>query len=177
MTIRVNVDTAALSSMLKDLGDQVSDVLRPAAQAGAQVIYNQVKLNVGRIGKNTGSLSDAIYQAFDSVASTKQFAAYGISWNAKKAPHAHLVEYGHVQRYQSRVGKDGKWYTMVRPSMRGKPAPKGRASQSEKDAYYVMRKGGSVQVAAQPFMRPALDKMPLAAKAIEDELMKRLGLK
>src|SRR3990172_5071097 len=131
--------------MLDGLAGDIESAVRPMAFAASDVLYKDVKRNVAAIGRQTGNLERAIYQAYSENSSGPGKATYHISWNARKAPHGHLVEFGHIQRYASYVGSDGKWHTAVRPSMRGKPAPKGRASQATKDAYYVLRKGGAVQ--------------------------------
>lgn len=68
--------------------------VRPAAQAGAQVFYDEVKQNVGRLGRKTGNLDSSIYQVFSKSNSSDKRATYHISWNHIKAPHGHLVEYG-----------------------------------------------------------------------------------
>ena len=174
MTMTFTLDTSALNRVLAGVDGQIKDAVRPAAQAAAQVIYDRAKANVTKIRVNTGNLSSAIYQAFKTNTSTDSRAAYDISWNPKKAPHAGLVEHGHIQRYQSYVGKDGKWYTSVRPEMRGKKAPSRRASMAVKDAYYVLRKGGALQIAAQPFMRPAANAFPAARKAAADKILEAI---
>ena len=150
-------------SMRMDLGDLGMDELasgaeaavRPAAQAGAQVFYDRVKANVAKLGRKTGNLAASIYQVYSQDNSNQQRAQYHISWNHKKAPHGHLVEYGHVQRYVVYIDKRGQWKTLVRPNMKGKPRPKRSAPQSIKDAYYVPLKGGPRIVAPKAFMRPA----------------------
>lgn len=174
MTLKFTLDTTALNKVLAGIGSSVNDAVRPAAQAAAQVIYDQAKTNVGKIRAKTGNLSSSIYQAFKDKQSGETRAAYDVSWNPKKAPHGHLVEYGHIQRYASRMGKDGKWYTLVRPEMRGKKKPSRKASMATKDAYYVLRKGGVVQVAAQPFMRPAKSAFPAAQKAAADKILEAI---
>lgn len=62
------------------------------------------------------------------------------------------------------MGKDGNWYTAVRPNMIGKPKPSRKASQSVKDAYYVPLPTPR-QVAARPFIRPAMQKQAQAVAA------------
>ena len=173
--MKMNVDLSEFNELIKDLGEGIEHAIRPAAQAGAQVIYDAARNNVERINRKTGNLASAIYQAFDKKASNNQLAAYTISWNARKAPHGGLIEFGHIQRYESYVGKDGKFHTMIRPDKRGQKPPRRRASQSEKDAFYVLRKGGAVQIAAQPFIRPAADKVTQAAAAVEQEFFKRVN--
>lgn len=173
--MRIDVDLVGFNELIKNLGEGVEHAIRPAAQAGAQVIYDEAKSNVERIKKNTGNLANSIYQAYDKRASTNTLAAYAVSWNAKKAPHGQLIEFGHIQRYESYVGKDGKFHTMIRPEKRGQKPPSRRAPQAEKDAFYVLRKGGAVQRLAQPFMRPAADKLDKAAAAVEAEFFKRIN--
>jgi hypothetical protein len=170
----LSVDMTSLNAMLHEMGDQAEAAVRPAAQAAAQVLYEEVKSNVDAIGRKTGNLSNAVYQAYSDQRSGPGFATYAVSWNHSKAPHGGLVEFGHIQRYVSYVGSDGNWYTAVRPSMRGKPKPKRRASQAEKDAYYVPL-AAPKQIAARPFVRNAQSKFPQAAAAAEAELLRRIG--
>lgn len=175
MSVTISPDTASLNSMLDDLGEDIEAAIRPAAQAAAQVLYDQVKQNVRGLGRKTGNLDGAIYQAFSTRESGTGHATYYVSWNQKKAPHGQLVEFGHIQRYASYLGKDGRWHTLVRPEMRGKPRPARRASQAEKDAYYVVRKGGPKQIAARPFVRSAESKFNEALLAAEAVLLKRIS--
>jgi hypothetical protein len=158
----------ALEQYLDALGNDALAAARPAAQAGAQVFYDQMKSNVRRLGKVSGNLDSAVYQAYSKRNSRKGVAVYHVSWNARKAPHGHLLENGFIQRYASYVGKDGKWYTAVRPAMRGKPAPNSRASQAVKDAYYVLRKGGPIQHPAKAFARNAAQRGADVQVAVED---------
>lgn len=175
--ISMNIDMSEFNALIKDLGEGIEDAIRPAAQAGAQVIYDQVKVNVNSIGVKSGNLRKAIYQAYDTKESTDLKKIYGISWNKKTAPHGQLLEFGHIQRYSSYVGKDGKWHTAIRPDKRGTKKPSRRASQAEKDAYYVLRPGGSVQWMGKSFLRGALDKSGAAQEAIKTEFFKRLNIK
>ena len=172
MTIRV--DTAALGDLFDHLNAEVVAAVRPAAQAASQVLYDAVKSNVAALGRKTGNLDRAIYQAYSAAHSAAGKATYHISWNARKAPHGGLVEFGHIQRYASYLGSDGNWHTAVRPSMRGKPAPKRRASQAVKDAYYVLRAGGPVQVAARPFVRGAASRADQAVEAAKAVLLAKV---
>lgn len=174
MTLKFTLDTGALNKALAGMEGSIADAVRPAAQAAAQVIYDAAKANVGKIRTKTGNLSSSIYQAYKDKQSTDSRAAYEISWNPKKAPHAHLVEFGHIQRYQAYIGKDGNYYTMVQAGMRGKKKPSRKASMAVKDAYYVLRKGGPVQVAAQPFMRPAKNAFPVARQAAADKILEAI---
>lgn len=148
----VTVDERAIDRLFNGLEDDLDRAVRPAAQAGAQVLYDAVKLNVARIGKVTGNLASSIFQAFSDQASSPGVAVYRVSWNASKAPHGRLVEFGHIQRFKVYLGKDGKWYTNKDAPL---PAP--------------------VQVGAKPFLRPAMSQFGAAAEAMERELVNRVA--
>lgn len=173
-TVNMAVDLGAFNDMISGLEEDIEAAIRPAAQAGAQVFYDAVLQNVNALGKKTGNLARAIYQAYSEQNSGPGKATYHVSWNASKAPHGGLVEYGHIQRYAVNLAKDGKWYTLVKPSMRGKPKPKRNASQAEKDAYYILRAGGPRQIAAQPFIRPAFYRQGEAIAAVEKKFFEVL---
>jgi HK97 gp10 family phage protein len=66
------------------------------AAAMAGVIYEEVKLNAAppRLGRKTGNLAAAIYQVYSPEKSNADLKTYRVSWNKKKAPHGHLVEFG-----------------------------------------------------------------------------------
>lgn len=173
-TVNMAVDLGAFNDMISELEEDIQAAVRPAAQAGAQVLYDAVVRNVNALGKKSGNLAGAIYQAYSEENSGPGKATYHISWNASKAPHGGLVEYGHIQRYAVNLAEDGNWYTLVKPSMRGKPKPKRNASQAEKDAYYILRAGGPRQIAAQPFIRPAFYRQGEAIAAVEKKFFEVL---
>ena len=175
------------------LSKTVEEAVRPAAQAGAQVFYDEMRSRVERIGRVTGNLLGSLYQKYVPESAPGK-ATYHMSWRKPRrtqlgvknedaglptAPHGYLVEYGHIQRYQALIAKRGKrkgqWITLVRPEMRGKPRPKRRASQAERDAYYVLRKGGPLQVPAQSFLRSSFDaKQQVALSAAAQTMKQRL---
>lgn len=169
----INTNINGLLAQVDVWDAAVSGAARPAAQAAAQVLYDEVGRNVAKLGKKTGNLARSIYQAFSANNSGDGFATYHVSWNAKKAPHGGLVEFGHLQRYRYYQGADGKVRPMVRPGMEGKPRPGRRASQAAKDAYYVPLPTPR-QVPARPFVRPAASKFDAAMDAAKAELYKRL---
>lgn len=161
---------------LDELADGAEAAVRPAAQEGAQYFYDQVRANVRKLGRKTGNLERAIYQAFSRNNSGRTVAQYHVTWRRgsrgeaadkvaggqARAPHGHLVEFGHWQRYVVYVDKRGEWKTAIRPSMKlksgkgyRKPPPR-RASQAAKDAYYVPLKGGPKWVPPQSFVRSAM---------------------
>lgn len=151
-SFEVTVDEAAIDHLFNGLNENLDRAVRPAAQAGAQVLYEAVKLNVARVGKITGNLATSIFQAYSDHSSSPGVAVYAISWNSKKAPHGRLVEFGHIQKFKVYLGKDGKWYT-------NKDAPL----------------SAPVQVGAKPFIRPAMAQFGKAADAMERELLNRVA--
>jgi HK97 gp10 family phage protein len=151
----MSLDLSDLKAFTSSNKEKIKAAVRPAAQAGAQVLYEAVKANVNRIGKKTGNLAASIYQAYAPEKSGELVSTYAISWNKQKAPHGHLVEFGHIQRYKVYVGSDGNWHTAIRKAQQGKKKPSRRASQSVKDAYYVPLAAPRL-VQAQPFMRSAI---------------------
>ena len=170
-TFSINADMSTLNALIDELDGSVKDAIRPASQAAAQVVYDRVKVNVSGIGKVTGNLDSAIYQAYSKEKSKKgERAEYHVSWNATKAPHGHLLEWGWLQRYRYRPDGMGP---MVRPGMDGKPKPGRRASQAEKDAYYVTLPTPK-QVPGRAFIRGAASVLPQAVLAAEDELIRRV---
>jgi len=142
----MTVDLTGLDAAISDMQAKVQASARPAAQAAAQVLYDQARTNVAAIGRVSGKLSAAIYQAYSKDHSRPGVATYHVSWNASKAPHGHLVEYGHIQRYKVYLGKDGKWHTNKRA-----PIP-------------------PRHVAARPFLRPAWDHIDRAMAAANAKL-------
>lgn len=49
--------------------------------------------------KHAGLLSASMYVAFNEKASTNTVFVYSISWNRQRAPHGHLIEFGHWRPY------------------------------------------------------------------------------
>lgn len=174
MTLNIALDLSGLNSYIDLLGNKAAEAIRPAAQAAAQVLHDEAKANVRKIGRKTGNLESSIYQAYSQQNSNERRAVYQVSWNPRKAPHAHLVEYGHIQRYVVYMRRDGKFVTKIRPGMKGKKKPGRKASQAAKDAYYVPLPQ-PVQVAARPFMRTVIDKFDDAANAARMKLLDYLG--
>lgn len=177
-SVTMSVDTASLDALFDQLGDDAEAAARPAAFAGSDVLYNEVQSNVRRLGRKSGRLQKSIYQAFSESNSGPGRATYHVSWRTSgagvRAPHGHLIEYDHIERYAVYLGRDGEWHTAVRPSMRGKKLPR-RATRAQKDAFFVPRKGGPVQVPGKRFVRDAASKFPQALDAAEAKLLEILG--
>ncbi|WP_250501969.1 HK97 gp10 family phage protein [Caballeronia sp. AZ7_KS35] len=152
MSLTIKANLAGVDALFDQLGDEVEEAARPAAQAAAQVLYDAVMLNVASLGRVTGNLAQSIYQVYSKDESGPARATYHVSWNHRKAPHGWLVENGHFQKYAVYLGKDGKWYTNKKAPL---PEPK--------------------HVAARPFVRPAQALFPQAMKAAEAELLERIN--
>lgn len=152
MTFSLKIDAAGALAMVDGIADTCEAAARPAAQAAAQVLYDEVKRNVGRLKKHTGNLAGSIYQAYSKDNSGNGRATYHVSWNARKAPHGHLVEFGHLQRYE--VSFD----------------PQTRRFTTHKDRPLASPR----QVAARPFVRPAVARFEQAMQAAQERYLAEL---
>lgn len=192
-SVTFSMDTTGLMQWLNELEAEAQAAVRPAAQAGAQVLYDEVKRNAAALGRKTGNLERSIYQAFSRDESDQGKATYHVSWRTGKekdadgrlvsggkprAPHGHLLEYGYLQRYVTYFDeKRGIFRPVVRPEKRGtKPPGKGKRNEAARMAYY-MPLAAPKQIAAKPFVRPAMAKFPQALEAAKEELFKRLDQK
>lgn len=111
MGMKVKMDIAKFKEELAATADVLNKATRPAAQAGAQVIYERARYIVaselvserphkfhieGRVYGpfNPLTLFKSIYQAFSRDNSYKDTSTYHVSWNADKAPYGAVVEFG-----------------------------------------------------------------------------------
>ena len=108
MSMKINMNIARFRDELRAAAAVLNKATRPAAQAGAQVIYDRAKTlvpvsNAAHLfyGQNAvygpyspGTLRDSIYQVFSKDNSFKDVSTYHISWNADKAPYGAMVEFG-----------------------------------------------------------------------------------
>jgi HK97 gp10 family phage protein len=122
---------SAIAGLDKLTGPLATRLARSMAVASGTVYRDEAKLHAP---KDEGVLADSIYLAFKEDRSTEVLVTYSITWNARKAPHGHLLEFGHWQTHATYRGVDGKWYT-------------------NKDAILAVPKW----VPAKPFLRPAFD--------------------
>jgi hypothetical protein len=118
---RVDFDTDTTDAWFDGMVADANAAVRPAAQAAAQALYDEARIRVPvgdvRVGKGGkvytgGTLQTAIYQAFSADNSTATRAVYHVSWNASKAPHGHLVEFGHWQPYRVVRYTNGRFVTL-----------------------------------------------------------------
>src|SRR5574337_764609 len=106
MAVRMNV--AAFKEGLRAKVDKLHAATRPAAQAGAQIIYEHARLEAPVSadshyfyirGKKygpyaPGTLRDSIYQVFSKDNSYKDVSTYHISFNKSEAPYGFIVHNG-----------------------------------------------------------------------------------
>lgn len=114
----IKFDDAGALSGLDRLGELAGKSVRPAAQAGAEILYEEVRrlcpvsaeahYFYGGAAKaappgqkkklaylfQPGNLRDSIYQVFSKDNSGADKATYHVSWNHLKAPYGYMVELG-----------------------------------------------------------------------------------
>lgn len=141
----------SLADALKQLEDHVRDnVLRSAAHAGAEVLYNELSY---RVPVYSGTLASAIYRWHDKDKSQPGRQTYAIGVNKRKAPHWHMVEFGHWRRYR------------IIPT-RGQPDAKFKdAFQDFNGQWYIPTKEPitPVFVPGTPYLRPTWEAKGKAA--------------
>lgn len=101
--ISIAFDFSKLAAKLDNITKAAEKAVRPAAQDGAQVFYDEVKQRVpvsakphksGKKTYNPGTLRKAIYQAFADKESGDGKAMYRISFNKTHAFYGRFVEFG-----------------------------------------------------------------------------------
>lgn len=174
MSLTIEVDTQDLSEFFRRLGEATAEAVRPAAQAGTQVVYDKVRQNVNNIRSLTGNLKNSIYQVYSvSLSEPGKSAYYEVSWNYKKAPHGILVHFGHLVRYEYYQDDQGNVRPKVRPDKIGTPKPRGR-NRAALDAYYVTLPQ-PYRTTPQPFIYDAFSVFPAARDAMMAELIRRIN--
>lgn len=149
MSIEARVDTSDLLAALDKLAGSDRVHLARSLGAGAgEVLRDEAKLQAP---KEEGVLENALYLAFREGKSNEVQVVYVISWNAGKAPHGHLQEFGHWQPYLVIRRPDGTYFTdKTKPLAQPKWVP------------------------AHPFLRPAMAAFPRALAAGVARARKRL---
>jgi hypothetical protein len=173
--LSLDFDIGPLLARIDGIEKSAKEAVRPAAFAASDAYYNEVKARALSIG-GSKRLQASIYQKFvvnSASGALGDTATYHISWrkgrstNNKKGQagegalpsttFGHWIEFGRWQRYMTVTDKNGEWVTVARPEMAGKPKPKRGASQAEKDAYWMPRKGGPVFHGPKSFLRSGYD--------------------
>ncbi|KQW97135.1 hypothetical protein ASC94_10110 [Massilia sp. Root418] len=95
MSFRIDLSQlAGLQATVAQFGEKVQkDVAMAGAAAMAKVVYDEARLNASR-NRKTGLLQSAIYRAYSPEKSDGTLKLYRVSWNKRKAPHGHLIEFG-----------------------------------------------------------------------------------
>ena len=108
MGMRINMNVAQFKEQLQATTNELQKATRPAAQAGAQIIYERARLEAPVSadshyfyirGKKygpyaPGTLRDSIYQVFSKDNSYKDVSTYHISFNKSEAPYGFIVHNG-----------------------------------------------------------------------------------
>lgn len=155
-TVRGKWSSSAKLAIMNFDRDVKEKVLRSAAYGGAVIFYEYMRLHVpGDTSKwqpKTGNLRRSIYHWYDTRRSNSNRKIYVIGPNKTKAPHWHLVEFGHwrVNKWIWVRGapNGGRW---TRDRL---PAPK--------------------WVVPYPYIRPTFDRVGTAAENAKLHAMKRL---
>lgn len=145
-SVSIGFDDGISAGLRKFANDLREKALRPAAHAAAVVLYNELQQ---RVPEESGRLKSAIYRWHDDKRSIDGRQVYVVGVNKRKAPHWHLIEYGHWRVNRFRL-IDGKWV-----------ATKERLPQP-------------VWVPAQPYIRPTYDgKIDTAVDAAKARLTEK----
>jgi len=103
------LDTSGWKEGLAQLNGPLRESLaRSMAVAGGQVLRDEAKLLAP---VEEGVYRDALYLAYKDSESNDRQVVYSVSWNSKKAPHGHLLEFGHWQPYKVVKLPNGDWFT------------------------------------------------------------------
>lgn len=101
--ITASFDFSKIAAKLDAITKAADNAARPAAQAGAQVFYDELRARVpisakphksGKKTYNPGTLRNAIYQAYAEKESGESKATYRISWNKSQAFYGRFLEFG-----------------------------------------------------------------------------------
>jgi hypothetical protein len=87
--------------MLVDGGVLLRDAAKSNARMAANIDGTETR----------GMLANAIYLVYVPEDATPTSYTYKISWNARKAPHGHLIEFGHWITHAVFKASNGEWYT------------------------------------------------------------------
>lgn len=102
------------SAIAKLDGPFKEKLARSMAVAGGTLLRDEAKSHAP---VKTGLLRDSIYLAFKDGMSNERQVVYSVSWNSKKAPHGHLIEFGHWHVQGGKGGERTSW-TPAQPFLR-----------------------------------------------------------
>ncbi len=142
---KAEIDVSEWIAGLNRLADPAlrTSLARSMAVAGGKVLRDEAKLQAPM---KSGLLKSAIYLAYRDAQSTDEQVTYRITWNATKAPHGHLLEFGHW-RYNMII--NGRPQKSLRDGLKRGKGPADHVPPGALDV--------PVWVNAKPFLRPAFD--------------------
>lgn len=95
MTVKSTLDLSGWERGLDKLAGPLREQLASSmAVAGGKVLRDEAKLLAPR---DSGLLASSIYLARKDGKSNESRVVYSVTWNGRKAPHGHLVEFGTVK--------------------------------------------------------------------------------
>lgn len=154
MQSRLKVDLSSALEGLEKLDEFKYALARSMGVAGGRRLRDEAKM---RAPVKEGVLRDSIYVVFRDGDSSQTRIKYSVAWNGSKAPHGHLLEFGH---WRYNASKNGSF----RRSLRRR---KGRRVGKGADAH---RLRGALEkpvwVPAVPFLRPAYEAILPSLQAI-----------
>ena len=112
-----HADFSGLYAGIDQLTDRLrTSVARTMAVAAGAVLRDEAKARAPEGTEEGGSitpglLKSAIYLAYKPTRSVNGQQVYSVSWNHKKAPHGHMVEFGYLQTVITYKADDGEWYS------------------------------------------------------------------
>lgn len=95
--MKLSFDASDVLKNLGDLADPLYSVARTMGVAVGAAMRDEAKANVN---SETGRLKDAIVVKYAAEDSSTKNVRYVVTWNRKKAPHGHLVEFGHWRTHE-----------------------------------------------------------------------------
>ena len=111
MPVNASVDLSSVMAGLDRLSGVAESLARSMAVAAGQAVRDEAK---ARAPVDTGKLKGALYLAYSDRRSHGSKVVYSVTWNSEKnsnkAPHGHLLEFGHWQTHALYKGRDGEWY-------------------------------------------------------------------
>lgn len=115
---RTRVDMSTMIQGLEKLKGAKEPIAREMALAMGVEVRDEARVRapVGTVegGSITpGLLKSAIYVAYDARRNVLDPTSYRytVSWNSKKAPHGHLLEFGHWMPYAYARSPEGEYWT------------------------------------------------------------------
>ena len=141
----------AREPVARAMGVAMGQAVRDEAIERAPVLKPE---NKGTDNQRENQLKEAMYLAFDGRRSilNEGFLVYTVSWNAKRAPHGHLLEFGHALPYEYEKTPDGKFFTPLAGYGKVNGRKRGIGRPNPHEGFFVH---------AEPFLGPAFDtKLP-----------------